>query len=305
MKATTRSYYEDIVDRAVRRVVANLDSALDLNAFAKEAALAPLHFHRIFRGMMGETALELHRRLRLERAAMQLASGDAAVTTIAFDAGYETHEAFTRAFGKAYVMSPSAFREDQRRARDACERTRTCELATPSGVHYARELAITFQGASNLIVSIEQIPELRLATVHHTGPYDTISKAFAKLGQIAGPAGLIRGDCKMIAVYHDDPESTPAAELRSEAALTVPAETAMPTGLDEGRIAGGTYAKTVHEGPYTGLGDAWARFMGVWLPESGRTVGGGAMFEVYKNTPETAKPDELVTELYLSVSDEK
>jgi AraC family transcriptional regulator len=306
VKETTRTFYEELVIRAVRRVVANLDGALDLNALAREAALAPLHFHRIFRGMVGETPLELHRRLRLERAAMQLADGDAAVTTIAFDAGYETHETFTRAFGKAFVMSPSAFREDQRRAREACERTRTRELASPSGIHYARELDITFSpGANNMIVSIEQISDLRLATVHHTGPYDTISKAFARLGQLAGPAGIIRGDSKMIAVYHDDPESTPAAELRSDAAVSVPADAALPAGLDEGRIPGGTYAKTVHIGPYTGLGDAWSRFMGVWLPKSGRTLGGGAMFEVYKNTPENAKPEELVTELYVSVTDEK
>lgn len=73
----------------------------------------------------------------------------------------------------------------------------------------------------------------------------------------------------------------------------------------EGRIPGGTYAKTIHKGPYSGLGDAWSRFMGVWLPKSGRTLGAGAMFEVYKNTPENAKPEDLVTELYVSVTDEK
>jgi AraC family transcriptional regulator len=303
VKDSTRTFYEEVVLRAVRRVVANLDDAIDLNALAKEAALAPLHFHRIFRGMVGETALELHRRLRLERAAVRLADGDAAVTTIAFDAGYETHEAFTRAFGRAFVMSPSAFRDDQRRAREGCERPRGCELAAPSGIHYARDL-ITFQpGGSTMNVVIEQVPELRLATVHHVGPYDSISKAFARLGQLAGPAGLIRGDARMLAVYHDDPESTPAAELRSDAALSVPADAKLPAGLDEGRIIGGAYAKAIHTGPYSGLGDAWARLMGVWLPKSGRTLGAGGMFEVYKNTPETAKPEELVTELYVSVSE--
>lgn len=64
----------------MRRVTANLDGAVDLAALAREAALAPLHFHRIFRGMVGETPLELHRRMRLERAAQQLASGDGTAT---------------------------------------------------------------------------------------------------------------------------------------------------------------------------------------------------------------------------------
>lgn len=69
VKAETRSFHELAVARAVRRVVASLDEALDLKALAREAGLAPFQFHRIFRGMVGETPLEPHRPLRLERAA--------------------------------------------------------------------------------------------------------------------------------------------------------------------------------------------------------------------------------------------
>ena len=94
MKETTRSSYELAVRHAVARIAAQLDDALDVHALGRAAALSPLHFHRVFRGMMGETPLELHRRLRLERAAFQLATTDLPVTQIAFDAGYETHEAF-------------------------------------------------------------------------------------------------------------------------------------------------------------------------------------------------------------------
>lgn len=76
---------------ALARVVASLDEALDLGRLAREAALSPFHFHRIFRGMVGETPLELQRRLRLERAAFQLFAPGTSVTSIAFDAGYESH----------------------------------------------------------------------------------------------------------------------------------------------------------------------------------------------------------------------
>jgi AraC family transcriptional regulator len=71
MKPITRSFYEMAVQKAVELVVANLDQALDLGALAREAALSPFHFHRVFRGLTGETPLELHRRLRMERAAWQ------------------------------------------------------------------------------------------------------------------------------------------------------------------------------------------------------------------------------------------
>ena len=105
-----RSDYADRVAHAVRDISAGLDRALDLRSLAKTAALSPLHFHRIFRGLVGETPLELHRRLRLERAAWCLLEGEAPVTQIAFDAGYETHESFTRAFRASYDASPSEFR---------------------------------------------------------------------------------------------------------------------------------------------------------------------------------------------------
>ena len=66
MKPATRSFYQAAVERAVHRVIRTLDGALDLASLASEAALSPFHFHRVFRGMIGETPLELHRRLRLE-----------------------------------------------------------------------------------------------------------------------------------------------------------------------------------------------------------------------------------------------
>jgi len=61
--------YEEAVSRAVSYVASQLDEALDLVRLARGAALSPFHFHRVFRGMVGETPLELHRGLRMERAA--------------------------------------------------------------------------------------------------------------------------------------------------------------------------------------------------------------------------------------------
>jgi AraC family transcriptional regulator len=58
-----------------------------------------------------------------------------------------------------------------------------------------------------------------------------------------------------------------------------------------------------HEGTYSGLGDAWSRFMGGWLPSSGRRIGDGPMFEVYRNDPTNAKPEELLTDLHLPIGE--
>jgi AraC family transcriptional regulator len=284
VKETTRSSYETAVRHAVARVAAQLDDALDLHALGRAAALSPLHFHRVFRGMMAETPLELHRRLRLERAAYQLATGDHPVTRVAFDAGYETHEAFTRAFRQAYAASPSDFRR-------AAPRTPTgprFELTARNGVHFvppgAGPPAVpTFDhGEIPMNADIVTMPELRLATLRHLGPYNRISEAFSRLATIATRAGFTwQPDTRMVAVYYDDPEATTVAELRSDAAFTPPAGAPVPEGCGELVIPGGRYACFTHVGPYTGLGDAWARLMGEWLPRSGHRIGPGHGFELY------------------------
>ena len=67
----------------------------------------------------------MRRRFLLERAAWQLRETLSPVTEIAFDAHYASLEAFTRAFGRAFQMSPSLFR-----------RSRIGRIHLPSPNHY-------------------------------------------------------------------------------------------------------------------------------------------------------------------------
>jgi AraC family transcriptional regulator len=307
VKTETKSFYEAAVGSTIVRIVAMLDEALDLEALAREAALSPFHFHRVFRGMVGETPLEMHRRLRLERAASQLVAGGAAVTTIAFDAGYETHEAFTRAFRQAYGTSPSAFRQLATAAeKNSRARPPQTHLAARSGIHFRAttlERIPFIQGEIAMNVTIEEMTELRLATIHHVGAYNRISDAFGRLDEIVRPAGLLREGALMLAIYHDDPETTAVEQLQSDAAISVEKGVRLPRGLEEKKLHAGTYARTTHVGPYATLGDTWARLMGQWLPASGKRVGNGFSFEVYRNTPMNAAPKDLCTDLYLPIAD--
>jgi len=299
MKPDTRSFYAQAVQHAIERIARNLDEALDLETLASGACLSPFHFHRVFRGMVGETPLELIRRLRMERAAWRLRDPDRAITEIAFDAGYETHEAFTRAFRTSYSTSPSGFR---------LRAHRRIELAAPCGVHFDPDGEVpTFiprdSGGQAMDVDIKEMPELRVAAVHHTGPYNQIPQAFGRLNSIAGKAGLFGHPCAaMVAIYYDDPETTPQEQLRSDAAVIVPEEVKLPEGLEDKHIAGGRYARAVHVGPYETLGDAWARFLGEWLPASGNRIGTGEMYEIYRNDPTKVPSNELRTDMYISLA---
>ena len=147
-------------------------------------------------------------------------------------------------------------------------------------------------------VQIKDMPAFRVAAVAHIGPYNQIWEAFARLGKIAGEAQLFGPQAAMIGIYYDDPETTPAADLRSDAAIVISEATPLPAGVVERRLPAGRYASTTFVGPYERLGDTWARFMGEWLPRSGQRLSNGASYEVYRNTPNDVPPEKLVTELY-------
>jgi AraC family transcriptional regulator len=159
------------------------------------------------------------------------------------------------------------------------------------------------QQEKKMDVEIKQMPALRVAAVRHAGPYSQIGKAFERLGAIAGPAGLFQQPgAVMIAIYHDDPDTTPQDQLRSDAGIVVPEHVRLPEGLVEQRIPEGRYARTEHVGPYEELADAWARFKGEALPAGGHRIGARPSYEIYRNDPMKVPKQELRTDIYIPVA---
>jgi AraC family transcriptional regulator len=150
-------------------------------------------------------------------------------------------------------------------------------------------------------VEVVQRPALRLASARHVGSYMSIREAFTRLNDLATSAGLWNQDAVLVGIYHDDPSATPEEKLRSDAAITISTKAKIPPGLTELVVPAGRYAHVVHRGPYTNLGATYAHLRNEWLPRSGEKSGDGMSYEMYRNTPMTAKPDELVTDIYMSL----
>ncbi len=110
-RRSTLDDYTARILRVLEHIQHNLDAAMAPAELARVASFSPYHFQRIFRGMVGESVMGHIRRLRLERAAAKLKHTDRSVTHLAFAAGYETHEAFTRAFASHFGCPPSKFRK--------------------------------------------------------------------------------------------------------------------------------------------------------------------------------------------------
>ena len=65
---------------------------------------------RVVTAAAGEAPGRLRRRILLERAAFRLLEGKLGILDVAVEAGYASHEAFTRAFRREYGLAPSAWR---------------------------------------------------------------------------------------------------------------------------------------------------------------------------------------------------
>ena len=68
------------------------------------------HFDRLIKSVGGEPPQALRRRILLERAAYRMITTKAPLLDIAVEAGYSSHEAFTRAFSRAYDVAPREWR---------------------------------------------------------------------------------------------------------------------------------------------------------------------------------------------------
>jgi AraC-like DNA-binding protein len=88
--------------------------------------LSRSHFDRLVGAASGESPGRFRRRVLLERAAFRLLTSDSGVLDIAVEAGYSSHEAFTRAFSRAYGAAPSSWRGAPTKV----------QLETPNGVHF-------------------------------------------------------------------------------------------------------------------------------------------------------------------------
>ncbi|MFH1038603.1 MAG: AraC family transcriptional regulator [PVC group bacterium] len=293
MKTETKQIYHERILRVLIYIQRHLEEPLDLNELAAIACFSPFHFHRIFRGLVGESVKEHIRRLRLERAVYRLRSTDQSILWIALDAGYETHESFTRAFKSMFGEAPSAVRKGANRLRyqDALSGVRF----EPDG--RLPKLKTLTRGGRVMKVKIVRREPTRVAFVRYIGPYEECEEAWGKLCAWAGPRGLLGPHTDIIGISYDDPEVTPPEKIRYDACIVVDGSLQPEGEVGVQVIPGGEYAVTTHQGPYLKLIDTYSKLFGEWAPQSGRVVASGPCLELYRNDPHRTPPQELLTDV--------
>jgi AraC family transcriptional regulator len=293
LKETTRKDYAERMLTVLQHIQQHLDEPLALEELASLACFSPFHFHRIFRGMVGESVKGHIRRLRLERAASRLKNGQRSVTDIAFEAGFEAHESFTRAFGTVFGVSPRDYRRSQQ-----------VFVSQKGSIHFIpnRQLSEFHPNRlenETMDVKLVSLETMKVAYVHHVGPYDECGKAWETLCTWAGPQGLIRPDTMFIGLSYDDPDVTPLEKIRYDACLRIDTDIDPEGDIGMQSIEAATYAMTTYFGPYDQFSKTYAQLCGQWIPAHGYEIASRPSIEVYQNSPEDTEPEDLITDVHV------
>ena len=97
-------------NKAIWYVESHFASALSLDEVAAQSGVSRFHLSHAFLARTGRPLMTYVRGRRLTEAARALAQGAPDILTVALDAGYNSHEAFTRAFRDQFGMTPEAVR---------------------------------------------------------------------------------------------------------------------------------------------------------------------------------------------------
>lgn len=104
----------------------SLEEGLDLETIAKRAGYSRFHLNRMFCEVTGSTLHRYIKERRLSEAAKKLVmEEEKTIADIALEAAYQSQQAFSLAFKKAYGCTPKTYRE-----RGICKELRRVEVVS-------------------------------------------------------------------------------------------------------------------------------------------------------------------------------
>ena len=98
--------YINELKKAIDYIEENLENNINFEIVAKEVGMSAFYFHRIFSAIIGISPTAYIRNRRLTVAAQEISKNNANIVDIAFKYGFESHEAFSRAFKNFHGVVP-------------------------------------------------------------------------------------------------------------------------------------------------------------------------------------------------------
>ena len=262
-----------------------LDQPLTLEQVAARAGLSPFHFSRLFTARMGRSVMAWVRGRRLVRGARRLCDEpDLKLIDLAFDCGFESQEAFTRAFKRVFGVAPGRFRNGF--AVDPIEGQYPMTLPT------------------SRTASVVRLPELvALPALHVAGParrFDEATKSdIPQLWSALIGALPFEGQVKSWATYGVVSQAAPSdGSFQYMAGVGVEPGCVPPPGFSTMEIPAAAYAvfRITLDGSalHPQVKQAMAAVWGELLPASGLKLAGGPDFELYDGRFDPLKAGSVI-----------
>ena len=281
--------------RRFRRVLdyieRNLAETLSVAVLSEVASSSEYHFHRQFTSLIGTPVSKYVHLRRLHVALWQLAHRpEVSVLSISARAGYESPEAFARAFKRVIGLSPSEFRRKptwgEWRQAYAPLRNKRIEIMN------SEPTAPT--------VTIVEFPETRLAVLEHRGNHDLLHTTIQRFVAYRRRNQLDRERHATFNLVYDNPQTTEPEAFRMDVGCEVKRAVAPnEEGVVERTIPAGPCARVRCQGGDEALEACLQYLYGVWLPTSGENVRDFPLFfqrvTFFPDVPE----HEAVTDVFL------
>ena len=263
----------------------NLDNELSLENLAEIGNYSPFHFHRIFRGIIGETLQEYITRNRMEKSTMLLShQKQKPIEDIFSEVGFKSNSTFSKTFKKYFGVSPSVFRKNTpekfSKILPMNSNNGQKEVVFQQYLYNINQMKNFMETTAK--IEVKELPEMNLASVLSIG-VQNIDNAYNKLISWGISKNLFpRENVKMISVYHDSFKVTAPNKVRIHACMLLdePIKTdgeIFPETLPKGRHIVGSYFIGIHE-----FEKAWQGLF-LWMNENGYQYKRTFPFEIYHN----------------------
>lgn len=268
--------YRQALERAVVYIEAHLGEDLRVEEVARAAGYSYYHLTRQFSAVLGESVGSYIKKRRLADAAKRLLYTDGRIIDIAVDHGFESSEAFSRAFKAVYQVSPQVYRRNR--------------LDTFVGAKARLDGGLLDHLVRNVTVhpKIVVLPEIRVAglrgetTLRDNRLPALWARANAMVEQIPDRVPGARGigiceACGENTLYtmHDDVVFSEVAGVEVSSFRGLPEPFAAKT------LPGGRYAVFTHRGSLSRLQQTYQYIWGTWALNTPEELDMREDFEVY------------------------
>lgn len=263
----------------------NLDGDLSVEALSRIANFSKFHFHRQFVAYVGAPVARYVQLMRLRQAARRLASREpCSVFDAALDAGFDSPEAFSRAFKRAFGIAPSTFRQ------------------RPSWQIWSANFVVPyFSRKLTMQVQIVDLSTVHVAALEHYGPPGLLNESIRKFIDWRKQSGQAPvASTRTFGIPYGNPDTLPEDEFRFDICAEIH-EPVEPNayGVRELVIQGGRCAVVRHSGSTDHIGETIYPIYRDWLPASGEELRDHPLFFHYLSVyPETAQ-DDWQTDIYI------